>query len=368
MPSTHLSTIHTPSTDYGEPYRNSNVDVLVDEQPNPKYTRLSLRLNPPTKSAERDILAASSAAPNGVTAIRGSARELIVPEQQPRVSKLERRNSTSLPSSTTYSSKYSKESRIKPLSSSSSPPARPQFNRALSTPVGSYFAPQPGSSGLEARSPATRRAPASRSSHGIETSSGPPPALSTQRSYSTDAAKKSQPPTDVTSAREDQVRPGLVAHKNYCTKVNGKPTSRPHTSAGSTLEIAEQKATTSGRSRTSTWSNGTAMATSVDRYMEEFSDGARDRTLRALEGSREARYARTEYNDDDAIVGLDEQASNEDLFLNLARATSTLDAPALSTSRSERRSVSASNLTSTTLYPKPLRFIVNLQHRQPYDP
>ncbi|MCJ1436778.1 hypothetical protein MMC27_006160 [Xylographa pallens] len=45
----------------------------------------------------------------------------------------------------------------------------------------SYFAIHRPTSGTEARSPANKRPPASRSSHGIETSSGPPPALSTQR-------------------------------------------------------------------------------------------------------------------------------------------------------------------------------------------
>lgn len=84
------------------------------------------------------------------------------------------------------------------------------------------------------------------------------------------------------------------------------------------------------------------MATSVDRYLHEFSDDARDRTLRALEGTREAGYARSDFDDDEAVDGLDGQASNEDLFLNLARATSTIEAPAdaISSSRSERRRVS----------------------------
>ena len=52
----------------------------------------------------------------------------------------------------------------------------------------SYFRPHPAAaSSFEARSPPNRRAPASRSSHGIETRSGPPPALITQRSYNADS-------------------------------------------------------------------------------------------------------------------------------------------------------------------------------------
>ena len=51
-----------------------------------------------------------------------------------------------------------------------------------SPPAGSYFAPRPVAPDSEPRSPFNRRPPASRSSHGIETFSGPPPALSTQLS------------------------------------------------------------------------------------------------------------------------------------------------------------------------------------------
>ena len=66
-----------------------------------------------------------------------------------------------------------------------------------SSPAASYFARQPGASSLDARFPFTRRAPASRSSHGIETLSGPPPALSTQRSYTVDSSWSHIPPVDL---------------------------------------------------------------------------------------------------------------------------------------------------------------------------
>ena len=78
-------------------------------------------------------------------------------------------------------------------SNASTPSAQPRSSTQLlsqhcSSFVGSYFSSHPGaSSDLEARSPpANKRPPASRSSHGIETFSGPPPALSTQRTRSTD--------------------------------------------------------------------------------------------------------------------------------------------------------------------------------------
>ena len=71
---------------------------------------------------------------------------------------------------------------LKPTPSRSGPPAE------------SYFSSQP-SSGFESRSPGYKRPPASRSSHGIETRSGPPPALSTRRSYNADPSWRSSPPT-----------------------------------------------------------------------------------------------------------------------------------------------------------------------------
>lgn len=349
MSPAHVSTIHTPSPDNGEPHKISNVDVL-DKQLISKDARSNLESNSSTNSAERNKLAASSVAPNSVSAILGNSREstVFVPDQEPPSLKLARRKSTSIPSSTSSSSRTSTDSRVK-----RPPSARPHLNRALSTPIESYFAFQPGSSSLEARSLATRRAPASRSSHGIETSSGPPPALSTQRSYSTDPPRRVQPPTELSSAPKLHVRPGLVARETWGANGSSNSASRPHTSAGSTLEIAEQEGSASRRrSRSSTWSNGAPMATSVDRYLHEFSDDARDRTLRALEGTREGGYAHTahEDDDDDAIDGLDGQASNEDLFLNLARATSTIEAPAGSASRRERRRVSLVISSPTTLY------------------
>jgi hypothetical protein len=62
------------------------------------------------------------------------------------------------------------------------------------------FKPQPSSAGSEPRSPHPKRPPASRSSHGIETATGPPPALSTQRTllqdktFRTLGGRSSSPP------------------------------------------------------------------------------------------------------------------------------------------------------------------------------
>ena len=70
------------------------------------------------------------------------------------------------------------------------PRTRSPPSPSLFPPTGSYFVPHPGASGTEARSPLNKRPPASRSSNGVETFSGPPPALSTQRSYQGDSASR----------------------------------------------------------------------------------------------------------------------------------------------------------------------------------
>lgn len=85
------------------------------------------------------------------------------------------------------------------------------------------------------------------------------------------------------------------------------------------------------------------MAASADRYGGDILEDERDRTLRALEGMRDGGHVGTLYSGDmRGLDGKSEQspAGNEDLFLNLARATSSRQGTAESTSRSERRRVS----------------------------
>lgn len=85
------------------------------------------------------------------------------------------------------------------------------LSTGVSTTSGSYFLPQPTASGADARSPANRRPPASRSGHGIDTSRGPPIALITRGSYSADIARRSQKPSDFAFAQQQLVQLGLVS-------------------------------------------------------------------------------------------------------------------------------------------------------------
>ena len=142
----------------------------------------------------------------------------------------------------------------------------------------------------ELRSPALKRAPASRSSHGIETSSGPPPALSTQRSYTAESTRRVNPPQEPTQPHPTAQRGGGPA-------------------------VAKRPASSSGVPQKDGMFNRRSRRTSV--YEE---DEDRTLTLRDSEG---------EQGGDDTI------SSQEDIFLNLAQQDA--EAPPLPRPNGERR-------------------------------
>ncbi|KAF2738753.1 hypothetical protein EJ04DRAFT_458776 [Polyplosphaeria fusca] len=88
------------------------------------------------------------------------------------------------------------------------PTLTPSLVSTSSATSPSYFSPQPAASGKEARSPATRRPPASFSGHGIDTSKGPPITLITRGTV--DIARRSQKPTDFAFAQQQLLQLGLV--------------------------------------------------------------------------------------------------------------------------------------------------------------
>lgn len=191
----------------------------------------------------------------------------------------------------------------------------------LSPSVGSYFSPQPGSSGIDPRTPQARRAPASRSSHGIETASGPPPALSTQRSYTGSSWRKPAP------IDPRAIHPPL----NLPQEENGIIDSTVQLPTKSTNEDLGSAQTQTARAvypRPST-SDGVMTDMGAQKYGSLESDEDRDTTVRingyTLQGGASSRNADAQEQS---------QSSHEDLFLNLARDDSVLDEPP---SRSERR-------------------------------
>lgn len=200
-----------------------------------------------------------------------------------------------------------------PSSSTAPPPFAP--------PLGSYFAQQPGASGTEARSPQNRRPPASRSSHGIETSSGPPPALITRRSYNAEFPWRS-PPSDSRA-----IHPPMVHSASIDSIVR-----QTHHTANERIEPNTLENAHSARPGKSSIVEGGTIAMDGRYEVQSGSEEDRDSTLR-INGNeaKSGRHTRKESGQQQY------QSSQEDLFLNLARADSVVDDGPEPSNRSERR-------------------------------
>ena len=211
----------------------------------------------------------------------------------------------------------------RPRSASSPKSGESPLRTAL---TGSYFAFQPGSSGVEARSPAVKRPPASRSSHGIETSSGPPPALSTRRTNPTEQAWRRPPATDPPAvysqltpralANLDAANIALEAATKYFALGLKSPNEAsqlnpPKGPTESALNVAGDKMTT-----TTTNAQGNRI-----KSMEHDEDS----TLRGSgrETSRDSNHFTTD--DSGGNDTRHSHSSQEDLFLNLACADAASD-------------------------------------------
>lgn len=163
-----------------------------------------------------------------------------------------------------------------------------------------YFARQPRASGLDARSPSTRRAPASRSSHGIETLSGPPPALITQRSYTGDNLWKY---TNIVDSKEP-------VHQRATTITRDSPSlvDSDDLEQNTLQQSNEPEVDMASRRR------------ARDRFPVEDDQG--EATLRGAD-FQQLEEARPQDQIGHERLERQSQSSHEDLFLNLARADST---------------------------------------------
>ncbi|KAL8924777.1 MAG: hypothetical protein Q9208_003867 [Pyrenodesmia sp. 3 TL-2023] len=199
----------------------------------------------------------------------------------------------------------------RPTSSSS---ALPTSTSAHSTVRGSYFPNRPGSAGGEARSPANKRAPASRSSHGIATADGPPPALITQRSYHGDPWRNSLPADQPNSTTDSSQQPQSRAGGTTPTKQGSSATPK----GGGKSSSDAMKSMNADRGSI----NGNS-------YRYSRNEEKEDDTLRFLDAPNGGERGGDPENDPT-------YSSNEDLFLHLARteseAGSTLN-PGKGTSR-----------------------------------
>lgn len=192
----------------------------------------------------------------------------------------------------------------------------------LALQLGSYFAPQPGASGSEARSPQNRRPPASHSSHGIETSSGPPPALSTRRSYNAESPWRSPPSSDPRA-----IHPSMVHSASIDSIVR-----QTHHITNDHIESDTSEGVRSPRPPKSSIVEGRTIAMDGRYEVQSESEDERDSTLR-INGYKaiNGRHTRKESGQQQS------QSSHEDLFLNLARADSVVDDRPEPSSRGERR-------------------------------
>ena len=228
---------------------------------------------------------------------------------------------------TSRPSRYQKGSDVTITSPFGSDDARPLSTRA-------YFSPQSGASGTDFRSPAYRRPPASRSSHGIETFSGPPPALSTRRSYNVDTLQNS---TSLESASQDS-RPSNRLRTNE---------HEPDAITFSALqkEVLNEVKSKSDKIVRPTKTTATAipppgMVSLEDSPVAE--EEEYDETIYA-----EPRQEGTKSGGRGMRDELQSQGSRQDLFLDLARANSvSQDSPDMPQQRSERRRV---GFTKTSL-------------------
>lgn len=154
-----------------------------------------------------------------------------------------------------------------------------------------------------------KRAPASWSSNGIETSSGPPPALITQRTYVTGHVV--WPINNPALDSEGQVNLG-----------GSVPQSRQSDSMRNINHRSSPSPSKPGRPLS--WGNATINKTNDRRSREHPPDEEedRDRTLRALEGR-----------------DVDSPNGKEDVFLNLARVNLTQESGEGPSLRNERRRV-----------------------------
>ncbi|KAL8843949.1 MAG: hypothetical protein Q9176_001644 [Flavoplaca citrina] len=217
--------------------------------------------------------------------------------------------------------------RIKPVISSEPSTITAPLQRPALSPsahVGntqeSYFSNYLGTSGIEARSPTNKRAPASRSSHGIPTADGPPPALITQRSYHGDPWRKpgSTDKPDLQSASHSQpqtLRTSLTKSKESGSAPGHRNTSTPRHAGEATSDAMNS----------SQAERGVTSDASPHRQRHN-ADNDDDDTLRTVDESKPSTSRLTNGSNAASHNGGKEDdhpySSHEDLFLHLARADS----------------------------------------------
>ncbi|MCJ1465798.1 hypothetical protein MMC07_004417 [Pseudocyphellaria aurata] len=228
----------------------------------------------------------------------------------------------------------------------SSPPSPVPSVQSLSTghsscTPSSYFASLSGAFEIDPRTPPTKRQPASRSSHGIDTATGPPPALITRRSYTAESVRKHPTPTDVAAARphwhhrsETETSIDSVIHLAWPT--DEKNSAEP------------SKATSRARREAERARDNMAAATAASGKSRASLEDDQDSTLRHLDRMVYANAAAPADEPGFAANGHGEEPSEttqEDLLLMLARSNSVNDHATDPAAKNDRRRSRTSNFT-----------------------
>ncbi|KAL8928133.1 MAG: hypothetical protein Q9172_001043 [Xanthocarpia lactea] len=213
-------------------------------------------------------------------------------------------------------------------SSTTAPPIQGQ-QRPTSSPSAllgttqTYFSTQ---SAIEARSLANKRAPASRSSHGIPTANGPPPALITQRSYHGDpwrnplpTDQSDLPTTPHLQPQTNEGRDTLARRNSTNSRTGGEATPHPMDSS-----VAERGATSNPPA-----GNQRDNADGDDDTLRHV-DASKFSTRRLTNGASGASHNGGQEDDHS-------YSSHEDLFLNLACADSEAGNNSNATKKTGRR-------------------------------
>lgn len=267
--------------------------------------------------------------------------------------------STAIPPPTNLSSPRPSETPNPAQRPSSSPPPSPspspspsqllpsRLSHSSSTPS-SYFSPRTGASGLEPRSLPNKRQPASRSSHGIETSNGPPPALITQRSYTAESVRKHPTPIDVAAARPHRKRRSETG-KSVDSVIHLAPLPTDDKNS-----FEPSKATRRIRREAEPVQDDMAAATAGYGKHQMSLQADQDSTLRNLDRTMSSNSAAAHAATPNfaAIRHGEEQskATQEDLFLLLARSNSLTDNTTAAAAKSERKRVGVGVIYSFAIY------------------
>ncbi|KAI9849477.1 MAG: hypothetical protein M1837_004097 [Sclerophora amabilis] len=248
------------------------------------------------------------------------------------------------------------------------PPDTRNVTGTLPPPPPPHCPSQTGStSSSVSRRTKAKRAPASWSSLGIETASGPPPALSFQRSCSSEAVRRAFTLTEFALAQQQlPLGPSRDGEGGRCSpdyKSKATDNDRESLSTSDSTDTAGDRNNLLDRVSSEEDKDPCVHTRMKARdghyYGEDLLEDDRDRTLRALEGF--PGDADNAYVSSDERKAFEEEPQSEhnrtgsdDLFLNLAKSQSKPEGTEEASRRSERRRsriALASHRTSTPMAP-----------------